>query len=357
VVSVYRSNEKPRSLTIFDVRPAALKPGDFHMPIAKRNGARRLNLTVGEIVQVRSAVEILATLDENGELDALPFMFEMLQYCGKQFSVFKRAAKTCDTVNWTGNRTLADTVHLAELRCDGTAHGGCQAGCLLFWKEAWLRRPARDSQAPASELSSPRMTLEILRQRTRKHLDPCSPDEDVYSCQATELPRFTKPLSPWNLSQYLRDWTCGNVKASSMLRSLGIWFFNILQRIRKGAPYPMYFRTTVRGPLQKTPRETLDLKPGELVRIKERDEILATLDGRERNRGLYFDPEMVRFCGGEYRVLRRVQKIINEKTGKMMKMPNDCIVLEGVACVGELHGFCPRSIYPYWREIWLRRAE
>lgn len=322
-----------------------------------KNGSKKLNLTVGEIVEVRTAEEILATLDENGELDAIPFMPEMVQYCGKQFSVFKRADKTCDTINWTGNRRLTDTVHLAELRCDGAAHGGCQAGCFLFWKEAWLRRPARDSKAPASQLCPPRITLEILRQKTRKSSGPYSPDEDVYSCQATELPRFTKPLSPWNLSQYWRDWKSGNVKASSMVRSFGIRLFNILQRIRKGAAYPMYFRTTVRMPLKKTPRETLDLKPGELVRIKQRDEILATLDGRERNRGLSFDREMVRFCGGEYRVLRRVQKIINEKTGKMIKMPNDCIVLEGVTCVGEFHGFCPRSIYPYWREIWLRRVE
>jgi hypothetical protein len=33
---------------------------------------------------------------------------------------------------------MTDTVHLSDLRCDGSAHAGCQAGCLLFWKEAWL---------------------------------------------------------------------------------------------------------------------------------------------------------------------------------------------------------------------------
>jgi hypothetical protein len=37
-----------------------------------------LDLKVGDVVEVRSAAEILATLDENGALDSMPFMPEML---------------------------------------------------------------------------------------------------------------------------------------------------------------------------------------------------------------------------------------------------------------------------------------
>ena len=29
---------------------------------------------------------------------------------------------------------------LEDLRCDGSAHDGCQAECRVFWKEAWLKR-------------------------------------------------------------------------------------------------------------------------------------------------------------------------------------------------------------------------
>ena len=36
-----------------------------------------LNLRVGELVEVRSEDEILATLDVDGELEGLPFMPEM----------------------------------------------------------------------------------------------------------------------------------------------------------------------------------------------------------------------------------------------------------------------------------------
>src|SRR5690242_3042732 len=53
-------------------------------------------LKAEEWVEVRSRREILATLDQRGRLDGMPFMPEMFQYCGKRFRVFKRADKTCD---------------------------------------------------------------------------------------------------------------------------------------------------------------------------------------------------------------------------------------------------------------------
>jgi hypothetical protein len=57
-----------------------------------------LSLRVGDCVEVRSPYETLATLDERGRRDALPFVPEKHQYCGKQFRIFKSADKTCDTL-------------------------------------------------------------------------------------------------------------------------------------------------------------------------------------------------------------------------------------------------------------------
>ena len=102
-------------------------------------GTNRL-LRRGDIVEVRPAAEILATLDENGAYDDMPFMPEMLQYVGRRFAVSKRVEKICDTIAATGSRRMRDTVYLEDLRCDGSGHGGCQAGCRIYWKEAWLRR-------------------------------------------------------------------------------------------------------------------------------------------------------------------------------------------------------------------------
>src|SRR5262245_11370104 len=100
----------------------------------------RLDLRPGEWVEVRSAAEIFATLDDNGTLDEPLFMPERVSHRGRRYQVLRRADKTCDTVTWAGIRRMERTVHLAMLRCDGAAHGGCQAACLMFWKEAWLKR-------------------------------------------------------------------------------------------------------------------------------------------------------------------------------------------------------------------------
>src|SRR5215471_6629580 len=114
--------------------------------------ATTLSLRVGEFVEVRSAEEIMATLDEKGELDNLPFMPEMLQFCGKRLTVHMVAHKLCDTISASGLRWMSDVVHLTGTRCDGQAHGGCQTGCLLYWKEAWLRRVTDDQSSGSGEL-------------------------------------------------------------------------------------------------------------------------------------------------------------------------------------------------------------
>ena len=308
-----------------------------------------LRLRAGEWVEVRSQEEILATLDERGCLDGMPFMPEMLRHCGKRLQVFRTAHKTCDTISKTGGRRLERTVHL-DTRCDGGAHGGCQAACLVFWKEAWLKR----ADAPATPVmrSATGCTPAALDAATRVAGGGAAVR---YRCQATELVAASKPLKWSDPRQYWRDWRSGNVGLLRLLRVLAISWFNALQRWRGGVTYPRWPETT----LTKTPSEHLGLNAGELVQVKSFAEITRTLDARRKNRGLWFDSEMVPFCGGTYRVRQRVEQIINERTGEMMRLPNDCVILENVWCRADFSDrrlLCPRSIYPYWREIWLRRV-
>ena len=342
-------------------------------------------LRCDERVRVRSAEQILATLDANGELEGLPFMPEMLRFCGQVLRVERSAHKTCDTITGASlGRRLERSVHLASSRCDGAAHGGCQAQCLLFWKQAWLERvePARSSwswrllsgagRAPGAA-GSPHgaCRLETLRGRAAEPAasDPAGPS---YRCQATRLLAATTPLAWWEPTQYLRDWLSGNVALWTLLRAmllrvlyrfailwrgyeLKVSLYDLVARITGARSWP-YAVGTQSG---KTPSDKLDLQPGEWVEIKSHDEILETLNGR-MNRGMGFAPEMVQYCGQRYRVAARVDKIINEKTGKMLRMKNDCIILDGVVCksdCSENRLFCPRKIYAYWREIWLRRVD
>jgi hypothetical protein len=335
-----------------------------------------LGLYVGETVEVRSAEEILATLDEHGCLDSLPFMPEMLQFCNKRFTVYKRADKTCDTIDKTGGRRLFNSVHLRALqhpegiRCDGVAHGGCEASCLLFWNEAWLKRVDPEKHLETVECSLP-PDMETMLRRAAVVEKSDADDAEIYRCQATQLQAYTKPLAWWDIRQYVRDFTSGNVRVRDLLRalvfagyrklvrfgvgcSLLVGFYNWFQARSGGSPWPY-----VQGALSKTPQGELNLNLGELVCVKPLDQILATLNVHNRNRGLLFAPEMVRFCGGTFKVLKRVHRIIDEKNGRMLKFSNPCIILQNVYCLSEFSEhrvFCPRSIYSYWREIWLERA-
>src|SRR5437016_8067769 len=125
--------------------------------------------------------------------------------------------------------------------------------------------------------------------------------------------------------------------------------YNVFQRMRGGTPYPFREGTLT----SKTPSETLNLQPGELVQVKSHEEILQTLNKVGRNRGMRFDAELVKYCGKSFRVHRRVERIIDEKTGTMRHLQNDCIVLENVVCTGQmtpLRLFCPTATYAYRSE-------
>lgn len=338
-----------------------------------------LSLHAGETVRVKSREAILTTLDQEGMLDCLPFMPEMLQYCGQELRVSKRAEKTCDTIEKTGARRVMDAVHLDDVRCDGSAHGGCGARCLMYWKEAWLERPpSGGALSPSFERETlhpngsfmPLTETQLLATTTRQSEDGSEAGE-VYRCQITALRNFSTPLSSWDLGQYFRDLRCGNVGVGDVLSALlfrtyqrlmrlpglrvWLWLYDAFQKLHGGVPFP-YKEGRLEG---KTLSDKLNLQPGELVQIKSHDEILHTLDKNNKNRGLWFDAEQVLDCGKIARVLCRVEKIINERTGKMMKLPNDCLILEGVYCRAHYFSdrlFCPRSIYSYWREVWLRRV-
>jgi hypothetical protein len=339
-------------------------------------------LSVGDLVEVRRKEEILATLDSEGRLEGMPFMPEMFAFCGKRFRVYKRAHKTCDTVFPVRGRRVHRAVHL-ETRCDGSAHGGCQAGCMIFWKEAWLKPVDANSCADSEVISRPRQgdatssTAPCLETTIRERILSSKSTDDVprYSCQATELPYATTRLEWWDVRQYVEDYVSGNVNFWQLIAGAAYFLFHAISQagiglgrpiywiwdrfypIWRGAPFPRRAGSIPQG--QPTPATPLNLQPGDLVRIKPYKDILATLDVRNKNRGLFFDAEEVPYCGGTYPVIKRVTKIINERTGQMTEMKNPSVILDSVICrsrYSECRLFCPRSIYALWREVWLERV-
>lgn len=324
-------------------------------------GAASGTLRPGDVVRVRSREEILATLDASGRLDGQPFMPEMLQFAGRELPVDKIAHKTCDTITKpsTGLRRLDHTVHLVNARCDGSAHGGCQAGCLLFWREEWLETPAGAPLRSKPGELSPVATEQTLHDDTVAGVDEDGATR--YRCAATELLRASGPLPAYAPGQYVEDVRSGNYRTLFVLRGLLILLFNKFQalsrklprrlRIADGLPYP-FFGGTGPGPKNKPQ----GLQPGDLVEVRSKDEIMATLGPNNKNRGLIFDVEMLPYCGRRARVSKRVDRIIEEHTGRMLSL-RDCFILDQFTCAGRYHRFCPRAIHIYWREAWLRKVE
>lgn len=299
---------------------------------------RGRKLYAGDVVRVRSLQEIESTLDDARTLDGLPFMGEMEAFCGKTFRVHRRIDKINDMRNKTGLRRMDDTVTLADVRCSGSHHGGCQAECQILWKEAWLKRtPGRASGflAPASE-SLPQVF-----------------DDRTYVCQMTGLWGASHPMSVADIRQDLRPILAGNLTVVAYVLAILTRLFNRAQRVRGGAGYPYMPDSPTRG---RSPSEDLQLAPREAVVIRSREEIAKTLVNG-RNRGLWFDRDMSRFCGQSAIVRRRIDHIIHEATGKMVVLKTPCVTLEGVVATGEFLRFCPQHEYILWRETWLRRAD
>jgi hypothetical protein len=105
---------------------------------------------------------------------------------------------------------------------------------------------------------------------------------------------------------------------------------------------------------QESCNEVLGLQAGEFVEVRSVEEIMATLDNNRRNKGLRWMTGMRKYCGGQYRVLRRVERIILESNGELRKMKNT-VLLENVTCDGKVFNGCDRSCFHFWREAWLRR--
>src|SRR5262249_9795443 len=133
-------------------------------------------------VVVRSAKEILSALDENGALDGLPFMPEMLGWCRKLFRVQRWVYKTCVDGDPMRHFPADDVVVLEGLRCDGSGHDGSKRGCRSKPRCAQPTRTSAGIEPVNADLDELRANLEV------------KPDNHHYFSQSTELRKSTEAL-------------------------------------------------------------------------------------------------------------------------------------------------------------------
>jgi hypothetical protein len=214
----------------------------------------------------------------------------------------------------------------------------------------------------SSEVSEAPRLMPLLTIASRR---PSAEDgTELYRCQITELPRAApKQLPLRHATQFIEDVRSGNAGVGAVLKTILVALFNRAQGLSKMVlPARLLINDgrqwgNLRGTADRTPSVRIGLQPGDTVRIRSRQEVAATLNADLLNRGMGFDAEMARFCGRMAKVERRVDRIIDEHTGRMITMRNPCLVLENVVCEGAYNVNCPRAIIPYWREAWLEKID
>jgi hypothetical protein len=281
-------------------------------------------------------------------------MPEMLGFCGKRFLVLNRVVQaTIDgaflqshTESFVREFRNNDVVTLSGVRCSGADHDGCERGCAIFWKEAWLEKVEDgDEEAPTRRgpiAAGSEQPLVVLKTRTAA---------DRYFCQSSEFLKATLHLSSrQRIQKCFSAVAAGNISSWGMVKRILVWMW-WKARTRLIGEH-------ARGKQNNTPTESLNLQPGELVQVKSIGEIVTTLNKDGRNRGLHFSADQRPFCGGQYRVRSRADKFIAEGTGEMKHFRNT-VILEDLLCDSACFAFggCYRGDLLYWREIWLRRVE
>src|SRR6185312_3790043 len=122
-----------------------------------------------------------------------------------------------------------------------------------------------------------------------------------YTCQATELFTASRRVRVTDPLGYLRVLLAGNVGlfrfVRVMVRALR---HDVGRKIGRATDNPFPQRAAQAAPAITPKSPPLGLKPGDRVRVKRREEIAPTLNDRGFNRGLWFDREMLPFCGGSY---------------------------------------------------------
>jgi hypothetical protein len=137
-----------------------------------------------------------------------------------------------------------------------------------------------------------------------------------------------------------------SVLAQKKIKSIIGSVFELIDRMRgKGKP----------SRVLPDPMPSKSLNAGDLVRVRPREEIQATLDRWDSFKGCAFLEEMAHYCGTIQRVLKRVERFMDERDYRMRKAIG-IILLNGVICSWTgMRGRYDRSCFFFWREEWLEK--
>ncbi len=102
-----------------------------------------------------------------------------------------------------------------------------------------------------------------------------------------------------------------------------------------------------------------DLRPGDSVRVRSKEEINSTLNAWGEYRGCRFIDEMYDYCGKSFTVLKQVDYFYDEVSRKLRRC-RDTVVLSGALCSGRQRLYsvsCDRNCFFFWQTAWLEKID
>lgn len=170
-------------------------------------------------------------------------------------------------------------------------------------------------------------------------MEPLSPLAAKGLCQLSVIAHAQEPLSPVE-------------KAAQLTVRIRRALARRLHRLVNSVVEPPERKLRV---IRPESRPGIVFMEGSLVRVKTLEEIEKTLDVGRKCRGLTFMEPMAAYCGQVLTVRKRVDRMYDEKTGKLVKL-KDVVLLEGAICEGKgtfAEETCDRSCFFFFKTDWL----
>lgn len=242
-------------------------------------------------------------------------------------------------VSWAARRVpanalLAKAEGMVRIHVDSKRPVGEQAWpqCVAAEKESWLE-----------DLAGMQRTPEKLNQSREVSV----PDLDA--CQLPGVPRFSTGIAD-----------PGHQPAVARIKGWLAKPWNIhVKKWLKQAYYSSARWRRVSSARAASDQLTaaVDFAKGDQVRVRSRAEITSTLDPFKELKGCAFLPQMYQYCGTQQRVLRSMQRFMDERDYKLKKV-HGVVLLENIMCNGTAtFGACDRCCFLFWREEWLEPLE
>jgi hypothetical protein len=163
-------------------------------------------------------------------------------------------------------------------------------------------------------------------------------------CQIHSLPLMSEPMSSVDMVWQKRN------RLKRILKRRMRYLLNAVSAIASTAS------KADAAAESRTTAAAAPLQSGDMVRVRSKDEIQKTLNNWNQLNRCSFMEEMWPHCGTTRRVLKRVERFLDERD-YLIKKCKGILILDNVLCQGTKDfGSCDRACFFFWREEWLEKV-